>query len=630
MASATFEDVIIQLQKNNRSEAGRDGRHTMGLKMIAAAIMDQGRIIEQTSGDDDGKGGSKGGKQSSAIIKGFKSVAKDLKLTDVANNITSPITGFFKSLPTLIPGGTKAVAAAKFVGKKAVNALQVEKEREKANRDKKQLSITEKLYHATVNGFGSLLKGFGKAAGLGLGVLLSPLFLIAGIFRGLLDEFKGLARLLSGFRWFQGAKEIGLAIIKVVKGFFMLMVKTFQIGGTKIASIVKSFFSSGVPKALKLFVTDFINSYVDMFKRAVGFGLKIVGKIKSLGESIKKFLSVTKGVTDVKGLELNKFQKAIVNIKKFGSLIAKGGKLLATVLGQLFRPFKYMFDLVMSVFKPVISGLKAGVGTIAKFAGAFGRILGRIFLPVTIIMGVFDSISGFIEGFKESEGESLLARVIDGLGSGLGKLFGNLVGVPLDLLKNVVAWVLGKMGFENAEETLKNFSIKDKIKEMFEGLFGLFSKGIDYIINLFTGDGSDTGPIGFIKRIFKGVGNLYLDFYRLILRTILPVPKASDGKIFGFIKRAISEAVPDAVYKFAGINKETGERLEKPDDSALGMTTEEIERQSLDGGGNGRNGDVYVTTNDNSQNINNGTYNDASGDGYLDNEFQAGVAYNGR
>jgi len=46
---ATLDEVVAQLQKNNRSEAGRDSRHTMALNAIAKALDNQ---TTQTSKSD--------------------------------------------------------------------------------------------------------------------------------------------------------------------------------------------------------------------------------------------------------------------------------------------------------------------------------------------------------------------------------------------------------------------------------------------------------------------------------------------------------------------------------------------------------------------------------------------------
>lgn len=554
MASATLDDVITQLKFNNRSEAGRDGRHTMGLKAIAQAIVYMGENIDEINQktDDEKKDNEKNDKQSSSIIQGFKGVAKDLKLTDVATNITSPITGFFKSLPGAIPGGTKIVDATKAAGKKVASAFEVEKKREDQRAQKKQTSILEALYKVTVQGFKGLLEGLGKTAGFGLGALLAPLFAISGFLSQILFELKVLFKALGGMRIMSGVKTLGEGLFKAFKSLFTTIARLIK--NSKAITAIKGFFTTGLTGLLVGFVDDFIKTFVDIFNRIKGF---------------------------IKGLA------------------ASGGGKIAKV----FNGIKGLITSVFSVFKPLLDGFKSGFNVVKSFATTFGTVLAKLLLPVTIIIGIFDSITGFVDGWKEAEGGTILEKFISGVGGGLGKLIGNLIGIPLDLLKKGVSWILGKLGFEQAEEILESFSFADLLNRGIKGLFSFFQDAIDYIVKTFSGDGTEgSGPLGFIKRLFKGVGNLYLDFYRMILRAILPTSSGDSDGFFGFVKRAISEAIPDQVYAFAGITK-SGERL-SADDPTLQQATAEVEELSAKDRIASGQGNMIVTTNniDNSSN----------------------------
>lgn len=520
MANATFEDVITQLQFNNRSEAGRDGRHTMALKAIAGAIVFMGGQINesnQTTKETKDENEKNNKKNNTFLMD----VAKQFKITDVANNITGPITGFLKSLPGAIPGGDLAMKGLK----KGASAFEVEKKREDDRAQKKQYSILEALYNATVKGFSSLLKGLGKAAGIGLGALLAPLFTLGGFFAQILTELSFVASKIS-----QLARFIGRQILKIP-------------GMEKVKNLATSFIS-------------FIANYLSKFK---GFFVA--------APDAKEFTFIQKTVRGIKN----------------------------TITGFV-NIFKGIGSVINTVFKPVIQGFKSGLGMVTRFATTFGRLLARIFFPISIIIGVFDSITGFLDGFKESEGESLVAKVIDGIGGGIGKLFGNLVGIPLDLLKNVVAWILGKMGFENAEETLKSFSIADKLNEFIRGLFGYISSAVDWVIDFFTNN-----KVG--DKLSKGFSDsvdFMSDFLKSILRVILPKPNP-DGNWWD-AENLVSKAIPDAVYNYAGLDPKTGAVLETEEPPNL-MSTEAIEQLSGSRQAE-QQGNMVVTTNniDNSSN----------------------------
>lgn len=169
-------------------------------------------------------------------------------------------------------------------------------------------------------------------------------------------------------------------------------------------------------------------------------------------------------------------------------------------------------DLVMDNLKGIgiaVAGFFAifggtimrGVGSVLRMArtfgqtvGKLGRIFGKIFLPFTVAMGAFAAITGFIEGFKEG-------GILEGLKQGVISLFDALVAAPLDLLKDGVAWVLGKMGFENAAEALESFSFSDLFTSMIEKLFSTVSSAIDWIGSIFN---VDIG--GMLTSMLEGLG----------------------------------------------------------------------------------------------------------------------------
>ena len=192
------------------------------------------------------------------------------------------------------------------------------------------------------------------------------------------------------------------------------------------------------------------------------------------------------------------------------------------------------------------------------FARGFGATLGKLFLPVTIVISAFDLITGFVDGFKESEGDSIVTKFIDGVGGGLSKMIGNLIGIPLDLLKSGVSWIMGALGFEKAEKVLDSFSFADLIMDIVKAPFNMVSKAIDYIVGVFTGENNP------IEDLLSGVANVAeaaKGLLKGILRSILPSPKNEDGGVMGWIKSQVSKVIPDKVYEFAGLDPETGERL---------------------------------------------------------------------
>jgi len=162
-------------------------------------------------------------------------------------------------------------------------------------------------------------------------------------------------------------------------------------------------------------------------------------------------------------------------------------------------------------------------------------------------MGIFDGIKGAITGAAKEEGTA--DKFIGGIFGAIKGILVGLVGIPLDLLKSLVGWIAGKLGFENAQEALGNFSFSGLIGNIIDTIRGFFEGIVDIVVGLFTFDG---------EKIKSGFGNMFGavgDVIKSILRAVLPDPTADLLSISGIASRAI----PDFVYEYAGINPETGE-----------------------------------------------------------------------
>jgi len=63
-------------------------------------------------------------------------------------------------------------------------------------------------------------------------------------------------------------------------------------------------------------------------------------------------------------------------------------------------------------------------------------------------------------------------------------LINGVIGAPLDLLKDVMAWVLKKFGFDDTADALKGFSVQDFISRAIDSIFDIFKNVINGIIEL--------------------------------------------------------------------------------------------------------------------------------------------------
>ena len=330
-------------------------------------------------------------------------------------------------------------------------------------------------------------------------------------------------------------------------------------------------------------VSQFFTRISTFFKN---LGTKIAKPFKAIGSRISKF---TKGVgsqvdDSVKGIKAifaniknkftqNKAVKAISktltglgdDFKKLGNLFKNlkggtggGGKGLVSIISKITTPVKAFFGTIGKFFTP----FKSFIGTVSKLAPKFlaigktvGGIAGKLFLPITILMGAFDGIKGFISGFK-GEGGNVVQKVVSGLGGAISGILGGLIGMPLDLLKKGVGFIMGLFGFDKGKEALESFSFKDLIDKIIKAPINLINKAIDFIVALFK------DPKGTLSELGGKIKDSVSKVLKSILKFILPRPKP-DASIL-HPANMISKVIPESVYKFAGIDKATGEDIPEP------------------------------------------------------------------
>jgi hypothetical protein len=363
-------------------------------------------------------------------------------------------------------------------------------------------------------------------------------------------------------------------------------------------------------------VGEFVKTISGKISSVIDFGKDIVGKITDvvkdtfgkLFSKVKESFSFLGKIADfIKGI----FAPAIKEISDFIGKIAKffsggGGSGLLDDFGKLFSKIGTFFKIGKSFGKAVV------------------KLLGKLALPLTIIMGIWDTVIGAIEGYKEGG----IAGAFKG---GITGLLNSVIGSLLDLVKDGVSWLLGALGFENAEKFLDSFSFSDLISKMVNAIFEIFSaekfskafekfnvvgalgvllggildtvKGaISWIFKMFGADKISEMLDSFsfqdlYDKLFTGIkdlasslgdavmgmidsigdwfasipdklsnfaadlGNLSDQLIKTILQNVLP-RKDPNGAWYSPMNLAAA-AVPASVYEYAGMNPDTGEVIKK-------------------------------------------------------------------
>ena len=131
--------------------------------------------------------------------------------------------------------------------------------------------------------------------------------------------------------------------------------------------------------------------------------------------------------------------------------------------------FKSLGSGVSSFFE-FFSGIGKTLRGFGKVFTAVKVIAEKIAIPITIIMGLYDGINEAIEGFKK-EG------ILGGIKGFITGVLNSVIGSFLDLIKDIVSWVAGALGFDQVEKMLDSFSFVTIIKDFVDDLF----KGIELV-----------------------------------------------------------------------------------------------------------------------------------------------------
>lgn len=132
--------------------------------------------------------------------------------------------------------------------------------------------------------------------------------------------------------------------------------------------------------------------------------------------------------------------------------------------------FQDFLSPTFDAFKTLLGPLKS-VSKVLKGVPIVGQIL-----------TVFDGLFGAIKGFFSTEG-TIGDKLLGALeGAVMGIITGITDAIDLFIVK-IPAFFLEKLGFEGAAEKLRGFSVTQLVVDLWEGVKGLFSGGIEGLTN---------------------------------------------------------------------------------------------------------------------------------------------------
>ncbi len=307
------------------------------------------------------------------------------------------------------------------------------------------------------------------------------------------------------------------------------------------------------------------------------FGLGVDGKpVAATSDAMKALYNPQKALANAIKPITTFFDDLVKPITTFFDDAAKPFKTFFTAAseGGPMKAIRGFFNGILDVGKFIpridFGALKAAIGSVDDATGLMG-FFGSIFnflkplmkpfefilktalRPFTqILLSLVDFVVGFYKGFT-SEGGDFFQKLTAGIEGGIvGVIKGFTDAIDLILIK-LPAWIMEKLGFQGLADNLREFSLSELVEPAWEGIKNFFK-------NLFN------DPAGTLGSTITGAADMVNDFLKSVLRSILPTPDPN-GNWYD-PANLVSKAIPNSVYQYAGIDKDTGELIKKIDPSA--------------------------------------------------------------
>ena len=255
--------------------------------------------------------------------------------------------------------------------------------------------------------------------------------------------------------------------------------------------------------------------------KATRLNPKVIGQQLDLFDDAVKTrnTSIFKTIGDTYGKTVDNIADTFRNIKAS----ITNNKVIATItknFDEAVKSLQATFRPVTAIFVGKGGLFNATDGPLAQiFAklGTFGKAVSKLFLPLTIILGIFDGVSGFMKEYEET------GSIVDGIRGAVVGIVDGFIGSFVRLITDLVGMALSFLGLDNLGSYISEFG---------ENLTGSFSDVIgglvDFVMGIFTLD---------VDRIWgglKGVAGGVADFFFTVVSAPLDMAINFLKDIFNF------------------------------------------------------------------------------------------------
>ena len=227
--------------------------------------------------------------------------------------------------------------------------------------------------------------------------------------------------------------------------------------------------------------------FIVQFLKKIGIALLalgafVAGVFTGVGQSIARIFRLIMPKILIKAFsKVGSFVSSFAKSMKGLAMGTNTGKSVTAVV-QSVKAFFGSFTKTGAIISKLVTGFKGMLQSpIVKMAGNFGKTLGRLFFPITILMSAWEAIKGMISGFTNTEG-NFFEKIVGGLMGAVESLVKFFIAMPLDLIKDLIGWIAGMLGFDGIKESLSSFSFDGLFSMLFDKLLGITT----YIANLIS------------------------------------------------------------------------------------------------------------------------------------------------
>ena len=257
-----------------------------------------------------------------------------------------------------------------------------------------------------------------------------------------------------------------------------------------------------------------------------------------LGESIKNIKTAIRGPLLGAQMQMTLLGKSIKESFNAFKLAIMKNKALKSIGGSIkgaMTSISATFEPVMNSLRSLFGGVKEG-GALSKIITPLKAIAGvikKVFLPLTLILGVFDGVAGFMKEYEET------GSIVDGIRGAVVGIVDGFIGTFVRLITDLVGMALSYLGLEQLGASVIKFG--EDITASFSKVIGGI---VDVVTGLFTLDWERIK--GGLGALFSGAGGFFM--------TVLTAPIDMAAN---FIRDIFSFGEPDKPFSLQQLITDT-------------------------------------------------------------------------